>query len=78
VVDVDERRELRLELFDPSPEDELGGLRHLAKGAVDLLMDRLVLRNEIDKRDYRGIVLAEGVAAARCADARAAAGYALR
>jgi hypothetical protein len=54
VIAVDERRELPFELFDASTEDELGGIRYLVKGAVDLLMDRLVLRNEIDEGDYSG------------------------
>jgi hypothetical protein len=54
VIAVDERGELPFELFDASTEDELGGIRYLVKGAVDLLMDRLVLRNEIDEGDYSG------------------------
>src|SRR5438034_8484383 len=47
-----EARELLFEAPHPFAENVLGGRRDLVEGSVDLLLDRVVLRYEVDERDY--------------------------
>src|SRR5829696_1676967 len=48
----DEGCEVRLEALHARAEDVLGGSSDFSKCAVDLLRDRLVLRHQVDERDY--------------------------